>query len=60
MIKTMRGNSICKPLEVIFQNYLRQGKFPSKRKKANVVLAFKKGDKQYKKLLPSFSYQGLR
>ena len=38
--------SICKPLEIIFQNCLRSGKFPSERKKANVVPTFKKGDKQ--------------
>ena len=35
------GISICKPLETIFQNCLRLGKFPSKWKKANVVLIFK-------------------
>ena len=29
--------SICKPLEIIFQNCLHSGKFPSKWKKANVV-----------------------
>ena len=38
--------SICKPLEIIFQNCLRSGKFPSEWKKASVVLTFKKGDKQ--------------
>ena len=38
--------SICKPLEIIFQNCLRSGKFPSEWKKANVVPTFKKGDKQ--------------
>ena len=38
--------SICKPLQIIFQNCLRSGKFPSAWKKANVVPAFKKGAKQ--------------
>ena len=45
MIK-LCGISICKPLEIIFENYLRSGKFPSEWKKANVVRTFKKGDKQ--------------
>ena len=36
MIK-LCGISICKPLEIIFQNCLHSGKFPSKWKKANVV-----------------------
>ena len=40
------GISIYKPLEIIFQNCLRSGKFPSEWKKANVVSTFKKGDKQ--------------
>ena len=35
MIK-LCGISICKPLEIIFQNCLRSGKFPSEWKKANV------------------------
>ena len=38
--------SICKPLEIIFQNCLRLGRFPSEWKKVNVVPTFKKGDKQ--------------
>ena len=45
MIK-LCGISICKPLEIIFQNCLRSGKFTSEWKKANVVPTFKKGDKQ--------------
>ena len=45
MIK-LCGISICKPLEIIFENCLRSGKLPSKWKKANVVPAYKKGDKQ--------------
>ena len=45
MIK-LCGISICKPLEIIFQNCLRSGKFPSEWKKPNVVPTFEKGDKQ--------------
>ena len=46
MIK-LCGISISKPLEIIFQNCLRSGKFPpSESKKANVVPTFKKGDKR--------------
>ena len=45
MIK-LCGISICKLLEIIFQNCLPSGKFPSKWKKANFVPTFKKGDKQ--------------
>ena len=45
MIK-LCGISICKPLEIIFQNCLRSGKFLSEWKKANVVPTFKKSDKQ--------------
>ena len=33
--------SICKPLGIIFQSCLENGKFPSKWKKANVVPVFK-------------------
>ena len=42
----LRGISICKPPEIIFQNCLRAGKFPSEWKKENVVSTFTKGDKQ--------------
>ena len=45
MIK-LCGSSICKPLEIIFENCLRMGKFLSEWKKANVVPTFKKDDKQ--------------
>ena len=38
--------SICKPLELIFRSCLENGKFPTEWKKANVVPAHKKGDKQ--------------
>ena len=45
MIKLF-GISICKTLEIIFQNCLRSGKFPLEWKKANVVPTFKRGEKQ--------------
>ena len=45
MIK-LCGIFLCKPLEIIFQNCLRLGKFPSEWKKANVVPTFEKGDKR--------------
>ena len=38
--------SLCKPLELIFKSCLESGKFPLEWKKANVVPAYKKGDKQ--------------
>ena len=44
MIK-LCGISICKPVEIIFQNCLRSGKFSSEWKKANVP-TFKRGGKQ--------------
>ena len=37
---------ISKPFEIIFRTSLNNGKFLEKQKKANVVPAFKKGDKQ--------------
>ena len=40
------GDSICKPLELIFKTCLRNGRFPLEWKKANVVPIHKKGDKQ--------------
>ena len=40
------GISICKPLEIILQNCLRLAKLPSEWKKANVIPAYKKGEKQ--------------
>ena len=40
------GDSICKPLELIFKMCLRNGRFPLEWKKANVVPIHKKGDKQ--------------
>ena len=38
--------SICKPLELIFQSCIKQGKFPNEWKMANVVPVYKKSDKQ--------------
>ena len=40
------GDSLCKPLEMIFKDCLTQGTFPTEWKKANVVPIYKKGDKQ--------------
>ena len=40
------GNSICKPLSIIFKDCLSEGKFPHEWKKANMVPIHKKGDKQ--------------
>ena len=39
------ANSICKPLSIIFNDCLKEGKFRSDWKKANVVPVHKKGDK---------------
>ena len=40
----LSNKSICKPLDLIFQSCIKQGKFPTEWK--NVVAAHKKGDKQ--------------
>ena len=40
------GDSICKPLELIFKTCLRNCRFPLEWKKANVVPIHKKGDEQ--------------
>ena len=45
MIK-LCGISICKSLELFFQNYLRSSKFLSEWEKVNVVPTFKKGEKE--------------
>ena len=42
----LRGESIYKPLNLIFKSCLETGQFPSDWKKANVVPVFQKGDKQ--------------
>ena len=44
MIK-LCGNSICKPLSIIFNDCLNKGSFPHKWKKANVVPVHKKGNR---------------
>ena len=46
IVKQHFGESICKPLELIFKRCLQNGRFPLKWKKANVVLVHRKGDKQ--------------
>ena len=45
MIK-LCGNSICKPLLIIFNDCLKEGKFTSDWKKAHIVTVHKNGDKQ--------------
>ena len=40
------GDSICRPLSIIFKTCLRMGIFPLEWKKANIVPIHKKGDKQ--------------
>ena len=40
------GNTICKPLELIFKQALTTGVFPSEWKKGNIVSCYKKGEKQ--------------
>ena len=40
------GPSIYKPLEIIFNQCLETGVFPSERKKGNIALIHKKGGKQ--------------
>ena len=40
------GNSVCKPLQLIFRSCIENGKFPSEWKKVNVVPVHKKGNKK--------------
>ena len=40
------GDSLCRPLELIFNDCLAIGIFPSDRKKSNIVPVHKKNDKQ--------------
>ena len=42
----MSGDSILKPLEIMFNNCLSEGTFPADWKKANVIPIHKKNDKQ--------------
>ena len=39
------GESVCKPLDLLFQSCVKQGKFSTEWKKENVVPLDKKGDK---------------
>ena len=41
------GNSLCRSLELIFNDCLTNGIFPSDWKKDNIVPVLKKNDKQY-------------
>ena len=45
MIK-LCGNSICKPLSILFKDCLNEAKFPHEWKKANLVTVRKRGNKQ--------------
>ena len=45
MIK-LYGNSICKPPSIIFNDFLKERRFPSDWKKAHVLPVHKKGEKQ--------------
>ena len=40
------GKLLCKPLKLIFQSWIKHGKFPNEWKMANVVPFLKKGNKQ--------------
>ena len=40
------GNSLCRPLELIFNNCLANGIFPSDWNKGDIVLVHRKNDKQ--------------
>ena len=46
-IRTLKicGNTICKPLELIFKQALTTGVFPSEWKKGEKVPCYRKGDK---------------
>ena len=50
------GNTICKPVELIFKQALATGVFLSEWKKGNIVPFYKKGDKQNLKIYGSFLY----
>ena len=55
------GNTLCKPLHIIFKNCISKGIFPDQWKRANVIPIFKKDKKHFVKnyrpisLLPIFS-----
>ena len=40
------GNTICKPLALIFKKALTTGAFPSEWEKGNIVPCYKKGGKE--------------
>ena len=40
------GDTICKPIKLIFKQALTPSMFPSEWKKGNIVPCYKKGDKQ--------------
>ena len=49
------GNTICKPLELIFKQALTTSVFPSEWKKGNIVPSYNEGDKQnFKNYCPVF------
>ena len=50
----LRGNTICKPLELIFQQAMESGSFPSEWKKGSVVHK-KRSQTMFKKLSPYMS-----
>ena len=45
------GNSVCKPLELIFQQAMESGSFQSEWKKGNVVPVYKKDEKECLKII---------
>ena len=49
-------NSICKPLSIIFNDSLKEGKFPFDWKKTHVVPVHNKGDKQCLNNIDLFPY----
>ena len=49
------GESISKPLEIIFKSCIAKGQFPNEWKKANVVAVHEKGDKQVLRNYPPVS-----
>ena len=57
------GDTICKPLDLIFKQALTTGVFPSEWKKGNIVPSYEKDEKEEtkpQKLSPSFSTSYLR
>ena len=50
------GDTICKPLELIFKQDLTTGVFPSEWKKDNIVPCYKKGANKTLKITVQFLY----